>query len=73
MSIKGIKEGDWVECIKSESLAYTKGNHYKVYKTTDGLQLMGNDGLYDFTNMLVSSFRKVDATTQALKGLKVVK
>ena len=72
MSIKGIKEGDVVECLDSKSNAYVKGNTYEVFKTTDGLQLKGEDGLFDFTNMLVSSFKKVDATKTAIHKLKVV-
>ena len=73
MSIKGIKEGDVVECLDSKSNAYIKGNTYEVYKTDDGLQLKGEDGLFDYTNKLVSSFKKVDATGASLHKLKAVK
>ena len=73
MSIKGIKEGDVVECLDSKSFAYIKGKTYEVYKNDIGLHLKGEDGLFDYTSMLVSSFEKVDAIEASLHKLKAVK
>lgn len=54
-----FREGDIVVCTKSESVAYTKGKPYEVYRNNDDrLCLMGDDGLEDLVALLVSSFEK---------------
>ncbi len=71
------KVGTLLECIKSESIAYIKGETYEVVErdfsgtTTKGL--IGKDGLFDPFSLICSSFAPVNATKQAVSNLKVVK
>lgn len=56
------KHNDELVCIKSKSFAYTEGKIYKVnrHPQTKKLCLVGNDGLYDPLDKLVSSFKLKD-------------
>ena len=72
-----FKVGTLLECIKSESLFYTKGQTYKVVENEFGQSkvkgLIGNDGLFDPFSLILSSFKVADPNKQAIQHLKVVK
>lgn len=55
-----FKYGSSYECIISKSPAYKEGKVYKTAKhpVTGQLCLIGDDGLYDPTYMLVSKFKE---------------
>lgn len=71
------KVGDVLTCTHSTSPAYKLDTNYEVCMGDFGGNsvkgLMGDDNLFDPFSMLVSTFTKADATTQALHKLKVVK
>lgn len=72
-STNNYKEGTVLECIKSESHAYKKGNIYTVV-TVEGVKgLKGDDGLFDPLSLLCSSFRPQTAMQQVISKLKVAK
>ena len=72
-----FKVGTLLECTNSESIAYTKGEVYKVVENDFGQGkakgLIGNDGLFDPFSLILSSFKVADANKQAIQHLKVVK
>ena len=72
-----FKVGTLIECIKSESLFYTKGQTYKVVENESGQSkvkgLIGNDGLFDPFSLICSAFKVADVNKQAIEYLKVVK
>ena len=72
-----FKVGTLIECIKSESLFYTKGQTYTVVEHEFGQGkvkgLFGNDGLFDPFSLICSSFKVADVNKQAIQHLKVVK
>ena len=72
-----VKVGTLMECVHSESIAYTKGQTYTVVESEFGQSkvkgLIGNDGLFDPFSLICSSFKVADANKQAIKHLKVVK
>ena len=72
-----VKVGTLMECVHSESIAYTKGEVYKVVEEEFGQGkakgLIGNDGLFDSFSLILSSFRVADPNKQAIQHLKVVK
>ena len=66
-----------LECTHSESIAYTKGEVYKVveqdFRQSKAKGLIGNDGLFDPFSLILSSFRVADPNKQAIQHLKEVK
>ena len=72
-----LKVGTLMECVHSESIAYTKGQTYTVVEGEFGQNkvkgLMANDSLFDPFSLIVSSFKVADANKQAIEHLKVVK
>ena len=72
-----FKVGTLLECIHSESIAYTKGEVYTVVEEEFGQGkakgLIGNDKLFDPFSLICSSFKVADANKQAIEHLKVVK
>lgn len=72
-----VKVGTLMECVHSESIAYTKGQTYKVVEHEFGQSsvkgLIGNDGLFDPFSLILSSFRVADTNKQAIQHLKEVK
>ena len=66
-----------LECIHSESIAYTKGEVYKVVEEEFGQGkakgLIVNDKLFDPFSLILSSFKVADANKQAIEHLKVMK
>lgn len=72
-----FKVGTLLECTNSESIAYTKGQTYKVVEQDFGQSkakgLIGNDGLFDPFSLICSSFRVADPNKQAIQHLKEVK
>ena len=66
-----------MECVHSESIAYTKGQTYTVVEHEFGQGkakgLIGNDNYFDPFSLIVSSFKVADANKQAIEHLKVVK
>ena len=72
-----FKVGTLLECNNSESIAYTKGEVYTVVEEEFGQNkvkgLIGNDGLFDPFNLMLSSFKVADVNKQAIEHLKVVK
>ena len=72
-----FKVGTLLECIKSESLFYNKGQTYKVVENDFGQGkakgLIGNDGLFDPFSLILSSFKVADANKQAIEPLKEVR
>lgn len=71
------KVGTLMECINSESIAYTKGQTYTVVENEFGQNkvkgLIGNDGLFDPFSLICSAFKVADPNKQAIQHLKVVK
>ena len=71
------KVGTLMECTHSESIAYTKGQTYKVVEQDFGQGkakgLIGNDGFFDPFSLICSAFKVADANKQAIEHLKVVK
>ena len=69
-----VKVGTLMECIHSESIAYTKGQTYTVVEGEFGQSkakgLVGNDGLFDPFSLILSSFKVADANKQAIEHLK---
>ena len=72
-----FKVGTLLECIHSESIAYTKGEVYKVVEEEFGQGkakgLIGNDKLFDPFSLICSSFKVADPNKQAIQHLKVMK
>lgn len=72
-----LKVGTLMECVHSESIAYTKGQTYTVVESEFGQNkvkgLIGNDGLFDPFSLICSSFKVADANKQAIEHLKEVK
>ena len=72
-----FKVGTLLECIKSESFFYTKGEVYTVVEEEFGQGkvkgLIGNDGLFDPFSIILSSFKVADPNKQAIQHLKEVK
>ena len=72
-----FKVGTLLECIHSESIAYTKGEVYTVVEEEFGQSkvkgLIGNDKLFDPFSLICSSFKEADANKKAIQHLKVVK
>ena len=72
-----VKVGTLMECVHSESIAYTKGEVYTVVEEEFGQGkvkgLIGNDNYFDPFSLIVSSFKVADANKQAIEHLKVVK
>ena len=69
-----VKVGTLMECVHSESVAYTKGQTYTVVEAEFGQNkakgLMANDGLFDPFSLILSSFKVADANKQAIQHLK---
>lgn len=72
-----FKVGTLLECIKSKSFFYTKGEVYTVVEEEFGQGkvkgLIGNDGLFDPFSLILSSFKVADPNKQAIQHLKEVK
>ena len=72
-----FKVGTLLECIHSESIAYTKGEVYTVVEEEFGQGkvkgLIGNDKLFDPFSLILSSFKEADVNKQAIQHLKVMK
>ena len=72
-----LKVGALLECIHSESIAYTKGEVYTVVEEEFGQGkvkgLIGNDKLFDPFSLILSSFKEADVNKQAIQHLKVMK
>ena len=72
-----LKVGTLLECVHSESIAYTKGEVYAVVEDDFGQGkakgLIGNDKLFDPFSLILSSFKVADANKQAIEHLKEVK
>ena len=72
-----VKVGTLLECIHSKSIAYTKGEVYKVVEEEFGQGkakgLIGNDNYFDPFSLICSAFKVADANKQAIEHLKVVK
>ena len=72
-----FKVGTLLECTHSESIAYTKGEVYKVVEEEFGQGkakgLIGNDKLFDPFSLILSSFKEADPNKQAIEHLKAVK
>ena len=72
-----FKVGTLLECTHSESIAYTKGEVYKVVEEEFGQGkakgLIGNDDLFDPFSLICSAFKEADANKKAIQHLKVVK
>ena len=72
-----VKVGTLMECVHSESIAYTKGEVYTVVEEEFGQGkvkgLIGNDKLFDPFSLILSSFKVADPNKQAIQHLKEVK
>lgn len=72
-----FKVGTLLECTHSKSIAYTKGEVYKVVEEEFGQGkakgLIGNDKLFDPFSLILSSFKEADPNKQAIQHLKEVK
>lgn len=69
-----LKVGTLMECTHSKSIAYNKGQTYKVVENESGQSkakgLVGNDGLFDPFSLICSSFKVADVNKQAIEHLK---
>ena len=72
-----LKVGTLMECVHSESIAYTKGQTYTAVESEFGQNnvkgLVGNDNFFYPFSLICSSFKVADANKQAIEHLKVVK
>ena len=72
-----LKVGVLLECVKSESVGYKKGNLYQVVEGDFGGNkvkgLKAEDNYFDPFSLLCSSFKVADANKQAIEHLKEVK
>ena len=72
-----LKVGTLLECIKSKSLFYKKGNLYQVIEADFGGNkvkgLKAEDNFFDPFSLILSSFRVADPNKQAIQHLKEVK
>ena len=71
-----VKVGTLMECVKSESVGYKKGNLYQVVEGDFGGNkvkgLKAEDNYFDPFSLILSSFKVADANKQAIEHLKVV-
>lgn len=72
-----LKVGALLECVKSESVGYKKGNLYQVVEGDFGGNkvkgLKAEDNYFDPFSLICSAFKVADTNKQAIQHLKVVK
>lgn len=71
-----LKVGALLECVKSESVGYKRGNLYQVVEGDFGGNkvkgLKAEDNYFDPFSLICSSFRVADTNKQAIQHLKEV-
>lgn len=67
------KVGTILVCIKPESVAYKRDKEYTIVEKDKVKGLVGDDGYFDPLSKLVSFFKPLDASQQAVRNLKIVK